>query len=412
MRLTRFRNALQIYTAVGLATVPMLAAAVAESVSRPAQVALYASVGEELMAFSVDVEHATLTRQSSVMLPGFVQEAWASPTTPDLYVAWSNGGTSYAGTGVAPVGDTHGVTAFRIDSTTGALHVHGTPAALRARPIHVSGDVPGRHLLVAYNDPSGLSVHTINADGTVGAEVRQASGLDTGIYAHQIRVTPTNKGVILVTRGNQATSTTKEDPGAVKVFRYDDGKVTNVASIAPSNGFGFRSRHLDFHPTRPWVFLTLESQNTLDVFGLTGDTLTPQPLFSKSTLANGGGEVAGQTASTIHMHPNGQYVYVGNRSSSASPAGSNNIAVFRINEQTGEPSLVQNIDTHGVTPRTFSIDPSGHLLVVGNQTTTDTTPANLALFRIESDGRLTFAHRYDVAVGRKPLWWTGFVRVR
>jgi len=412
MRLTRFHHALQIYAAVGLAAVPMIAAAVADSVGRPARVALYASVGEELMAFSVDVEQATLTRQSSVTLPGFVQEAWASPSTPDLYVAWSNGGTSYAGTNVTPVGDKHGVTAFRVDPASGALHVHGTPAALRSRPIHVSGDIPGRHLLVAYNDPSGLSVHNINADGTLGAEVAQASGLDTGIYAHQIRVMPSNKGVILVTRGNQATSTTKEDPGAVKVFRYDEGTLTNVASIAPSNGLGFRSRHLDFHPRHPWVFLTLESQNTLDVFGLKGDTLTAQPLFSKSTLADGGREVDGQTASTIHLHPNGQYVYVGNRHSAGLPGGSNNIAVFRINEQTGEPTLIQNIDTHGITPRTFSIDAGGHLLVVGNQTTTDTTPANLALFRIDNDGRLTFAHRYDIAVGRKPLWWTGFVTLR
>ena len=117
MRLTRFHHALQIYAAVGLAAVPMIAAAVADSVGRPARVALYASVGEELMAFSVDVDQATLTKQSSVTLPGFVQEAWASPSTPDLYVAWSNGGTSYAGTNVAPVGDKHGVTAFRVSSS-------------------------------------------------------------------------------------------------------------------------------------------------------------------------------------------------------------------------------------------------------------------------------------------------------
>ena len=39
-------------------------------------VALYAGVGEELVTFGVDVEHATLSRHSSLMLPGFIQEAW------------------------------------------------------------------------------------------------------------------------------------------------------------------------------------------------------------------------------------------------------------------------------------------------------------------------------------------------
>ena len=46
----------------------------------PTSVALYAGVGEELITFGVDVEHATLSRQSSLILPGFVQEAWAPQT--------------------------------------------------------------------------------------------------------------------------------------------------------------------------------------------------------------------------------------------------------------------------------------------------------------------------------------------
>ena len=122
---------------------------------------------------------------------------------------------------------------------------------------------------------------------------------------------------------------------------------------------------------------------------------------------------AGQTASTIHVHPNGQFVYVANRGAAG---GTNNIAVFLINQQTGEPSLIQNIDTHGSTPRTFSVDPSGRMIVVGNQTTTSVAgkmvPANLAVFRIGSDGTLDFMRTYDIAGGRKPLWWTGLVPLR
>jgi 6-phosphogluconolactonase len=401
---------------LAVTTMHIAAAAANQSAGRsgsPGKMAVYASVGEELIAFSVDTERATLTRQASIMLPGFVQEAWASSSGPFLYVAWSNGGASYAGTGVTPRGDRHGITAFRVDAT-GALHVHGTPAPIRSRPIHITGDASARHLLVAYNDPSGISVHTINADGTVGSEVPQSGSLDVGIYAHQVRVLPANNVVVLVTRGNEPTSTSKEDPGALKVFRYADGKLTNVTSIAPSNGIGFRSRHLDFHPTRPWVYLTLEAQNRLELFAITNGTLSAQPVFSKSTLADGTGVKAGQTASTVHVHPNGQFVYVANRG--AAEGGTNNIAVFRINQQTGEPSLIQNIDTHGFTPRTFSVDPGGRMLVVGNQTTQsvagNTVPANLAVFRIRRDGMLDFAQRYDLGVGRKPLWWTGLVALR
>jgi 6-phosphogluconolactonase (cycloisomerase 2 family) len=383
----------------------------------PTKVALYAGVGEELITFGVDVERATLSRQSSLMLPGFVQEAWASSDGAFFYVAWSNGGSSYTASGVAPRGDQHGITAFHVDAR-GALRQQGPPASLRSRPIHITGDGPGRYLLVAYNDPSGVSVHAINADGAVGTEVAQRASLDAGVYAHQVRVLPSNRAVVLVTRGNEPTATSREDPGALKVFRYDAGRLSDEISIAPQNGIGFRSRHLDFHPTRPWVFLTIEAQNRLQVFRRSDEGLDPTASFSVSTLADGGGVRPGQTTSTVHVHPGGQFVYVGNRGAPA--GGRNEIAVFRINEATGEPSLIQNVDTHGFTPRTFALDPSGRLLVVGNQNSvsvreggsTKLVPANLAVFRVGSDGRLTFVERYDVAVARKPLWWMGFVAPR
>jgi len=384
---------------------------------RPTSVALYAGMGEELITFEVDVELATLTRQSSLMLPGFVQEAWASPGGAFLYVAWSNGGSSYTGSGVEPRGDQHGITVFGVDAR-GALRQQGQPASLRSRPIHITGDGPGRYLLVAYNDPSGVSVHAINADGSVGAEVPQRASLDAGVYAHQVRVLPSNRAVVVVTRGNEPTASSREDPGALKVFRYNAGTLSDEISIAPQNGLGFRARHLDFHPTRPWVFLTIEAQNRLQVYRRSDEGLEPTPAFSVSTLSDGGGVRPGQTASTVHVHPSGRFVYVGNRGTPMN--GRNEIAVFRINEATGEPSLIQNIDTHGFTPRTFALDPSGRLLVVGNQNSVSIregesiklVPANLAVFRVASNGTLAFVQRYDIASARKPLWWMGIVAPR
>ena len=122
-----------------LATVPLPAANGDQPISRPPSVAVYASVGEELITFNVDVDHATLTRGDSIVLPGFVQEAWASASTRSLYVAWSNGGSSYGGSGVEPRGDRHGITAFRVDAT-GALRLHGSPASLRSRMWTVPAD--------------------------------------------------------------------------------------------------------------------------------------------------------------------------------------------------------------------------------------------------------------------------------
>ena len=221
-------------------------------------------------------------------LPANVQEAALHPSGDYLYVGTSNGGSSYAasGGGPDPPAPITGCWRFAIDRATGALEPHGAAAPLPSRPIHLTTDVTGTHVLSAFNDPSGVTVHRLRADGTVGEEVKPASPLDAGIYGHQIRVTPSNRTAILVTRGNNPTSTRPEDPGALKIFDYKDGVLTNRTTIAPAGGYGFQSRHLDFHPSRPWLFLTLERQNKLQMYRITGETIGPDAAFTKDTLAD------------------------------------------------------------------------------------------------------------------------------
>src|SRR5712692_4830928 len=110
------------------------------------RVALYASVGAEFTQYDVDVENATLVKRGSVTLPANVQYAWPHPSRQFLYVAWSNGGPGSSGSG----GNQHGVSAFRVDPASGALHPHGAPVSLPSRPIHISVDTSGTHALIAY----------------------------------------------------------------------------------------------------------------------------------------------------------------------------------------------------------------------------------------------------------------------
>jgi 6-phosphogluconolactonase len=389
----------------------------AESASGSDRVALYASIGPELTHYSVDVKGTSLIRRDAVTLPANVQYVWPHPSRKYLYVAWS----------VGLRGDRHGVSVFQIDPASGALHPHGASAPLASRPIHLTTDIPGSHVLVAHNNPPALTVFQIRPDGTIGSQVGPPAALDVGVYPHQVRVDPSNKLVFLVARGNGPTPGKAEDPGAVKVFRYADGSVTNRASIAPSGGFDFQPRHLDFHPSRPWVFVSLERQNKLQVFEkVANDTLSPAPLFSKNTLTDPAIVHAGQIAGTVHVHPGGRFVYVANRASDTEDVegkrvfigGENSIAVFAIDQRTGEPTKIQNIDTRGLHPRTFAIDPSGRMLVAANLTpllvrdgkTVTNVPASLTIYRIGDDGRLGFAHKYDVdAAEGQSLFWMGLV---
>jgi 6-phosphogluconolactonase (cycloisomerase 2 family) len=361
----------------------------------PSKVALYANVGRELTHYEVDVERAELTRRETIRLPANVQYAWPSASRQFLYVA-----TSDSASGMGPAGHAHHVTALRIDPATGALGGHGRPIPLPTRPIHMATDTPSEHILVAFNNPSALRVYRVNGDGTPGTELAQSAMLDFGIFAHQVRATPDNRQVVLVCRGHDAAEGKPEEPGALKVFDFNAGVLSNEASVAPGGGFGFGPRHLDFHPSKPWVYVSLERQNALDMFELSNGALSPEPRFRKNTL--GAAAVTRQAVGTVHVHPNGRTVYVANRAATAE--GENSLAVFGIDQATGEPHLIEHADTRGVHPRTFHIDPSGRLMAVAH-----ITGAVLSLFRIGDDGGLHFARSYDIDVGQSTMWWMGIV---
>src|SRR5260370_17742241 len=148
------------------------------------------------------------------------------------------------------------------------LSKQGEPNRLPTRPIHISTDIPSEYILVAFNNPSAVRVYRINKDFTPGEEVKQPGTIDAGIFAHQIRVSPDNKLAILVTRGNEGTPSKEEDPGALKVFDYKDGVLTNEVSIAPNGAKEFSPRNLDFHPTKPWMYFKIETQNKIYTYRL------------------------------------------------------------------------------------------------------------------------------------------------
>src|SRR5215831_3107043 len=393
--------------------------------------AFYSGVGGQLTHFEVDFDAATLAKRAAVTLPGGIQYAWPHPSRRHLYVATSTGGV-----GIAPVPgyppEQHYLAVFYV-TPLGDLAQQGDLIKLRQRPVHASVDHAGEHVLVAYNFPSNVSVHKIKPDGGIGDEVPQAADLEKGIYFHQIRATPADKTVIIVARGNNPEGGKPEDPGSLHVYDFKNGVLTHRQKIAPNGGYGFGGRHLDFHPTQPWVYLSVERQNQLITYKMTPDgDLEPEPLFTKSTLADPAHKFRIQGVGPIHVHPNGRFVYLGNRSGLATAAGpgvenvdgkmvfsagESNMAVFAIDQQTGEPTPIQHADIRAAHPRTFGLDTGARLLVAGSLARSARReegkvvdlPAGLTVFRMAQDGKLTFARKYDIDVGPFTQWWTGMI---
>ncbi len=384
-----------------------------------ARVALYGAVDDELTHYEVDVANASLTKRATVKVPANVQYAWPHPSRQFLYVATSNRGHGLKA-------DYNHLSAWRIDPASGALTQHGAPQVMPHRAVHCCVTPDGKFVVSGHNLPkSGLTAHPINADGTLGAAVVQATPLDCGPYPHQVRVTPSGLTTIVVDRGNAAKGDKSEDPGALRLFKFNNGVHEPLAVVAPNGGRAFGIRHLDFHPAKPWVYISLEIQSKLNMFRMTGETFEPQAAYVRDLLADRANVKPRQLAGTVHVHPSGKFVYFANRADSTTEyqgkkvfnGGENSIAAFAIDQTTGEPTLIQHADTHNYHVRTFSFDPSGRMMVaasinrmhvrLGNSVIT--VPACMSVFRVGDDGRLTFVRRYDVERGERTQYWVGMV---
>jgi 6-phosphogluconolactonase (cycloisomerase 2 family) len=337
-----------------------------------------------------------------------------------LYVTTSNRGPGLKG-------DRNHMSAFRIDAKSGALTPHGDPAALPHRAVHMCIDPSGRYALNAHNLPqTGITVHRIAPNCSIGAQVEQPAGLDYGIYPHQVMMAPSGRTTILVDRGNNAAHGKAEDPGALRSYGFDAGVFSPKQVVAPNGGYGFGPRHIDFHRTQPWMYVSDERRSQLYMFRMPGDTLEPEAAFTRDLLADRANVKPRQNGGTIHVHPNGRTVYVANRADytvdyegrKVFAGGENSIAVYSIDPRSGEPKLIQHADTHSFHVRTFAFDPTGRIMVaasikplsVREGANVTTVPATMSVFRVGSDGKLDFVRKYDVdASGGKTHYWMGIV---
>jgi 6-phosphogluconolactonase (cycloisomerase 2 family) len=390
-------------------------------------IAFYASAGPKLTLLSLDTSAATLTPVTSITLPANLQYAWPHPSLKFLYVVASNTQPGSGPMGVTGADKNHYAIAYAV-GPDGALTEHGARRLLPSRPLHVSTDHAGHFLFIAYNVPSRVTVHRLSNDG-IGEEVAQDPKCDFGIYAHQVRMTPGDKTLILCSRGNDAANGKPEDPGHIEVFAVTDGRLSNLQTIKPgASGLGFGPRHLDFDPAGRFVYVSLERENSLAVFGLKPDgTLTAEPLFLKGALTDPQGKEKhpGQGVGPIHVHPNGRFVYQTNRGSGTrevggrkvSNGGENDVVVWAINPATGEPSLIQHAWTDAYELRTFAMDPAGQVLIaasvtpmqVEEQGVFSTVSAGLSVYKMGADGKLTPANKYDMDTFAGVQFWAGLL---
>ncbi len=378
---------------------------------------VYAALGEELSRYELDAQQATLTRLGTLKLPANLQFADFHPCKCILYAVSSNAGSGTLGA----AGDKHLLSAFKIEDKTGALYPLGVSIPLPERPIHMTLDGEGKYVLVAFNGSGTVRTYRLSKEGYLGEEVVQKQTPDGGIFTHQVVVTPSNRTVLALARGNDAIGNRPSEIGSYSLFDFRNGQLDLMRKVTYEEGIG--PRHLAFHPAKPWVYVAIERTSKLFMYDMQANgEISVKPVFRKETLRDMQNEHRErQKGGVVRIHPNGKFAYVTNRADGTIKkdgktffaGGENTLAVFSIDDKTGEPTLIQHLETEGIEARTFAVDESGTILIVANQkamlvedgNSQKQVDANFALFRIGQDGKLQFIRKYEVNAGNKWLLW-------
>ncbi len=275
-----------------------------------------------------------------------------------LYAVSEVGGDNQKSKGV--------ISAFKIDTIKKQLTFINSVSAQGNGPCYVSIDRTGKFAMLANYGSGNVAAFPINKDGSL----KEASSTHQHLGKGQ---NPRQEGphahMIIPGLSNYIYST---DLGTDKIIQYtldNQGKLILVKEIMAKSGAG--PRHLTFHSNQKWVYVINELNGTIEASNLnksTGDFTRFQTI---STLPEGQSVFAG--SADIHISPSGKYLYASNR------AEVNNIAMYSINQNTGELKIIGHQTVFGKAPRNFVIDPTGTFLLVANQDSD-----NVITFRIDS----------------------------
>ena len=227
-----------------------------------------------------------------------------------------------------------------------------------AHPCHISVDRNDKYVFVANYTGGNLSVFPIEKNGGLkkASDVINHEGSSVNKkrqekpHVHSVNVSPSNRYLLVSDLGIDKIMIYKIDYTTGKLI---PGKQPWV-NLKPGAG----PRHLTFSPNEKFVYSINELSSTITVFKYDEQACSLTEIQDTSTLPK---DFKGEnTCAEIAISTDGKFVYGSNR-------GHNSIAVFSVNEKTGELSLIQHQSTLGKTPRNFIIDPTSNFLLAANQ---------------------------------------------
>jgi 6-phosphogluconolactonase len=300
---------------------------------------------------------------------------------------------------------TGAVSAFAVGGERGEqLTFINQTASCGRSPCHIALTRNGAAAVVSNYVDGVLSAFPIREDGGIGdcgARFPLGRG-ENGVYVGSGVVAdrqeaPHAHSFVFSPNGNAAFAC---DLGSDGIYRFDyDGGADAAAAGAGAGGVfaqwrrfetapGSGPRHTLFHPNGEIVYAVNELSVSVDVYAADDGLVRRQslPLLGPTGAADG----TRNTAAALKFGgagANPHFLYVSNR-------GHDCVAVFRIRED-GALEPAGTAPSCGKTPRDFAVDPSGRFLLVCHQDSD-----NLVVFRIdEQTGLLQKIREYEAPSG-------------
>lgn len=240
-------------------------------------------------------------------------------------------------------------------------------------PCYVALDPAEKAVVFAEYTNAVAGVFELNADGSL-SDAPPATVTHTGsgpdpkrqekAHAHCAEVSPDGQNLCIV------------DLGIDRMKVYDfPGRAAGLkekASLTIASAGGAGPRHILFHPNGKTAYLLHELNNTVSSFLYLGDafvhvqTLPMLPPEFKEY----------SKASAIKLSADGRQLFGSNR-------GHDSIAVYDIDPESGQMSLLAISKLAGKSPRDFEFMPGGKFVLLGHE---------------DSNGLMSYA--YDAATGR------------
>ena len=295
----------------------------------------------------------------------------------------------------APGSTSGSISAYSINSGSGALTLLNTVESGGARAAQLSVHPSGKYVFVANFGGNSLGVFPVQADGSLGAATdvqhdqgqvgppspshapaggSQANGHDRP-RPHMIEADPSGRFVISADLSLDA----------LLVWNFDlvTGKLSPSGLPPASVGAGDGARHFAFRPDGSMLFSLQEEAGTIVSFDRDLSTGALTRRQSLSTLPEG---FSGTFySSEIVVAPGGEYLYTANR-------GYDALVCFRI-AKDGTLTKVDEYWAHGSWPRHMAFSPDANYMYVCNQKSDEI--ATFAVHR--GTGTLRFTGKFTSA---------------